>query len=313
MKTLPLGQTGTNVSAICMGILHYGSRLNKTESFHLLDSYVDAGGCFFDTANTYNRWMDGCVGGESETLLGQWMRERKNRDRMFVGTKVGFEYQDVERSLRANVIISECEKSLKRLQTDCIDLYYSHTDDRTTRVGETMEAFHRLVASGKVRHIGASNFAAWRLEQARALSHMNGWAPYCCAQQRYSYLRAKPGAYFDAQVMADDNMLDYARTTCIGLLAFSPLLGGAYSRDDREFRSQYLGPDTDARLQTLYSTAEDLDVTPNQVVLAWMLHHDPPVIPVMAVSNDAQLDENLGALNVKLTEEQMQLLDNAGA
>lgn len=313
MKTYPLGQSGKNVSAICMGILHYGSRLNKADSYHLMDRYVDAGGCFFDSANTYNRWMPGFVGGESESILGQWMRDRKNRSRIFVATKVGFEYQDVERGLGADTIIAECEKSLKRLQTDVIDLYYSHTDDRSTRVGETMEVFDRLVQAGKVRTIGASNFVAWRLEQARALCQMNGWASYCCAQQRYSYLRAKPGAYFDAQVMVDDDMLDYASTTGISLLAFSPLLNGAYTRKDRKFRDQYLGPDTDARLKILYTVAGEVGATANQVVLAWLLQHNPPVFPVMAVSNAMQLDENLGALDVTLSEVQMARLNGAGA
>ena len=176
-----------------------------------------------------------------------------------------------------------------------------------------MQAFDRLVQAGKVRYVGASNFTAWRLEQARALSQMNGWTQYCCAQQRYSYLRAKPGAYFDAQVMVDADMLDYARTTGISLLAFSPLLNGAYTRTDRQFREQYLGPDTDARLKMLYSISEEVEATANQVVLAWMLHHDPPVFPIIAVSDDTQLDENLGALDVTLSMEQMARLNNAGA
>ena len=141
---------------------------------------------------------------------------------------------------------------------------------------------------------------------------MNGWTSYCCAQQRYSYLRAKTGAYFDAQVMVDDDMLDYARTTGISLLAFSPLLNGAYTRSDRAFRDQYLGPDTCARLQVLYTVAEEVGATANQVVLAWMLHHNPPVIPIIAVSNDTQMDENLAALELKLNAKQMARLDQAG-
>jgi aryl-alcohol dehydrogenase-like predicted oxidoreductase len=312
MYKLPLGLTGEMVSAICLGILPFGSRLDKKESFNLLDRYVYAGGNFFDTANSYNRWMDGFVGGESETILGQWMHQRKNRRKMFVATKVGFEYQDVDRCLHADIVIAECEKSLKRMQTDVIDLFYAHTDDRTTPVEETMEAFNHLVKTGKVRYVGASNLSTWRLEQARWICKLNGWTPYCCAQQRYSYLRAKPGAYFDAQVMVDDDMLDYARTTGITLLAFSPLLNGAYARSDRPFSDQYLGPDTCARLQVLYNLADEAGVTPNQVVLAWMLHHQSPVIPIMGVSSEAQIEENLGALEVKLSPEQVARLHSAG-
>jgi aryl-alcohol dehydrogenase-like predicted oxidoreductase len=313
MYKLPLGQTGVNVSAICLGILQFGSRLGKAESFQLLDRYVNAGGSFFDTANSYNRWMDGYVGGESEIILGQWMHERKNRSEMFIATKVGFEYQDVDRCLRAEVIIAECDKSLRRLQTDVIDLYYAHTDDRNTPVEETMEAFDRLVKAGKVHYVGASNLTSWRLEQARWTSKVNGWTLYCCAQQRYSYLRAKPGAIFDAQVMVDNDMLDYTRTTGISLLAFSPLLNGAYSRCDRPFRDQYLGPDTGARLQTLYNIADETGATANQVVLALMLQHNPPVIPIIGVSSGAQMDENLGSLDVQLSPTQMARLNIAGA
>jgi len=311
MKTIQLGKTGIEVSAFCKGVLYFGNRIDKEMSYHLMDRYVDAGGSFFDTANIYSFWLPGFRGGESETVLGQWMRDRGNRSQMFIASKLGFGYQDVETGLRAKQIQTECEKSLKQLQTDVIDLYYAHVDDRLTPLEETMEAFDRLVQAGKVRYIGASNFLAWRLEKARTVSWANGWADYCCIQQRYSYLRPKPGASFGAQICANDDLLDYVKSEGISLLAYSPLLNGAYVRSDRDFQEQYLGPDTDARLAVLHKVAEELEATHNQVIFAWMIQSDPPVIPLMAASTDEQIEENLAALDLKLSDAQMTRLNTA--
>jgi len=313
MKTIPLGSTGEDVSALCLGVLYYGNRIAKDMSYHLMDRYVDAGGSFFDTANIYSFWLDGFQGGESETLLGQWMADRKNRSQMFVASKVGFAYQDVEHGLRASQIETECEKSLRRLQTDVIDLYYAHVDDRTTLLEETMEAFDRLIQAGKVRYIGASNFLAWRLEKARTISRGHGWAEYCCIQQRHSYLRPKPGAGFGAQINSNNDLLDYVKSEGVTLLAYSPLLSGAYTRKDRDFPEQYLGPDSDARLAVLHTIAGETEATANQVLYAWMIQSTPPVIPLMAASDDAQMTENLGALDVTLSESQMARLNEASA
>ncbi len=311
MKTIQLRKTGVEVSALCMGVLYFGNRIGKEMSYYLMDRYVDAGGSFFDTANIYSFWLSGFQGGESETVLGQWMRDRKNRSQLFIASKMGFAYQNVERGLRANQIQAECEKSLQRLQTDVIDLYYAHVDDRDTPLEETMEAFDRLIKAGKVRYIGASNFLAWRLEKARMVSRANGWAEYCCIQQRYSYLRPKPGATFGEQVSVNEDLLDYVRSESIGLLAYSPLLNGAYTRGDRNFPEQYIGPDTDTRLTTLHAIAEEKDATANQIVYAWMMHSDPPVIPLMAASTDEQIEENLSALEIELSDAQMSRLDSA--
>jgi aryl-alcohol dehydrogenase-like predicted oxidoreductase len=308
-----LGRTGLKVSEFCLGAMYFGSRNDKETSYRILDQYTEAGGSFLDTANIYARWVPGYVGGESETLLGEWMRGRKNRSRMFVATKVGFEYPGVERGLRARQIKVECEKSLKRLGVDTIDLYYAHVDDRNTPMEETLEAFDRLVKAGKVRLIGASNFLAWRLERAHWVSQTHGWAEYCCVQQRYSCIRPKPGASFTPQIAANDDLLDYCRAQGITMLAYSPLLSGAYTRADRSFSEQYLGPDTDARLVALKSVAEEVGGTANQVVLAWMVQSDPPVIPLVAASTAEQMQENLGALEIELSAEQIARLYEASA
>jgi aryl-alcohol dehydrogenase-like predicted oxidoreductase len=241
------------------------------------------------------------------------MRERGNRDDLFIASKVGFDYQDVPANLKAAVVVEECEKSLKRLGVEHIDLYYAHKDDALTPIEETLEAFQKLSKDGKISFIGASNFRAWRLEQARWVSNVKGWPEYCCVQQRFTYLRPKPGASFEPQLSTDDDLLDYINNRAITLLAYSPLLGGAYVRGDRSFQDQYLGPDADARMAALREVAGQTGATLNQVILAWMMQSDPPVIPVFGASTADQMTENLGALAVNLSAEQMQHLNSAGA
>ena len=311
MKTVTLGKTGVEVSALCLGAMYFGSRNDEITSYRMLDHYVDAGGTFIDTANIYAHWVPGHKGGESETLLGQWLRERKNRDDLFIATKVGFGYPGVKRGLRADQIEAEVEKSLERLGIETIDLYYAHKDDRATPLDETLEAFYRLVKAGKVRFIGASNFAAWRLERARWVSRTHDWPAYVCLQQRYTYLRPKPGADFDPQVAVNDELLDYCASEGLTLLAYSVLLSGAYTREEREFPQPYHGPDATARLEVLHAVAEEVGATPNQVILAWMLERG--IIPLIAASTTAQMAENLGALDVELSRDQMERLTEAGA
>jgi aryl-alcohol dehydrogenase-like predicted oxidoreductase len=314
MKTVLLGNTGVQVSALCLGAMYFGTRNDEATSFRLLDQYVEAGGSFIDTANIYAHWVKGFKGRESEALLGRWMKSRKNRSKMFIATKVGFEIPPlgVPSSLSASLIERECEKSLELLGCETIDLYYAHTDDRSTPVEETLGAFEKLVKAGKVRFIGASNFTAWRLEEAHWTSASHGWSEYCCVQQRHTYLRPKPGASFSPQLAANEDLFDYCRNRKMTLLAYSALLSGGYTRSDREIGEQYAGADSQARMRILRAVAEEKGCLINQVILAWMLHGNPFVLPLIAASTEAQLSENLGALEIKLTSAEMDRLDKAG-
>lgn len=312
MQTRPLGQTGIEVSALCLGAMYFGTRTDQTTSYQLLDQYVEAGGTFIDTANIYAHWIPGGVGGESEALLGRWLKERGHRRQLFLASKVGFQYPGVERGLKAAQIEAECDKSLKRLGIETIDLYYAHVDDRHTPLEETLAAFDRLVQAGKVRFVGASNYLAWRLEKANWVSQVNHWAKFCCIQQRYTYLRVKPGASTDPQVVVNDDLLDYCQSEGLTLLAYSALLGGAYTRADREIDEVYHSPDSETRLAALKAVAEETGATPNQVVLAWMIQGQPSVLPLIAASTPAQLQENIDALPLHLSNEQVARLTTAG-
>src|SRR5574340_671867 len=166
MRKTRLGNTDVEVSVLCMGGDSIGSRIDRTTSFKLLDLFRESGGTFLDTANFYAAWLEGCKGGESETTLGLWLKDRGCRGEMAVASKLAFDYPGCDGGLSAAEIERECEKSLRRLQTDRLDLYYAHRDDVATPLEETMEAFDRLIRAGKVRVIGASNLRVWRIAEA---------------------------------------------------------------------------------------------------------------------------------------------------
>ncbi|MBB6019473.1 aryl-alcohol dehydrogenase-like predicted oxidoreductase [Paenibacillus sp. JGP012] len=318
MRQLSLGKSGPQVSALCLGCLNFGTKTDKSLSYQLLDQYVEAGGNFLDTSNNYAFWNGAGVGGQSETLLGEWMKEKGNRDRIFLATKVGANPTipgggfPAKEGLSKKAIHKAVDESLKRLQTDYIDLYYAHIDDMDVPLEETLDAFNQLVQSGKVRTIGCSNHYTWRLEEARSISQSRGFASYQCIQQRYTYLRPRPGADFDVQISVSEEMLKYIEThEEIALLAYSPLLSGAYSRQDRPIPVQYAGLDAEKRIAVLQEISKETGATHNQVILAWMLSNSPVALPLIAASSTEQLQENLHALDVTLTQEQIKRLNEA--
>ena len=313
MKSIGLGHSHDQVSAICLGILQMGTRVDYETSYAILDAYYAAGGRFIDTANNYSRWHADGIGTESETVLGKWMQDRGNREELFIATKVGFNRADIGPSLSAETIFAEAEGSLERLGTDRIDLYYAHADIRSDPLLPALAAFNDLVATKKVRFLGCSNYLAWRIERARNLSRSNGWAEYCCVQQRYTYLRPRPGASFAPQISGNDDLIDYCRDNRgFRMLAYSPLLNGAYTNQSKSLPSVYLGSDSEARLDCLDAVADDDDASRNQILYAWLIGGDPAIIPLTAPTSVAQLEANLESLNIELTADQRTRLDEAG-
>jgi aryl-alcohol dehydrogenase-like predicted oxidoreductase len=315
MRETKIG-SGTRVSALCLGTLPFGSTVDEETSFAILDRFTEAGGTFLDTANNYVFWNG--TGDESEELLGRWLAARGNRDQVVLATKMGGRPRvpgtglENAEGLSAPVIKAAAEGSLRRLGVDHIDLYYSHIEDRSVPMEETLGAFAELVHAGTVGTLGCSNHATWRMALARAVSRANGWPLYTCVQERHSYLRPRPDIQLPAagHVQMTDELFDYARAEGdITLLAYSALLSGAYR--DKPLPEYYDHPGTTRRLAVLNEVAGELGATVNQVVLAWLLAGDLPILPVLGVSTVDQLDEALAGMRLKLDEDQLTRLDSA--
>jgi aryl-alcohol dehydrogenase-like predicted oxidoreductase len=321
VQTTPLGRTGEQVSQLSLGAMLMGTSTDEPTSFSMLDRYLDAGGSFIDTANCYAWWpAPGNTGGESESVLGRWFASRGNRDRVFLSTKGGAWVADPEAArgaagrppyegAGAETLRTSLDASLRRLGIDHIDLYYVHVDDVDTPLEETLAALRSFVDAGKIRYVGWSNVRTWRLERILGLCEREGWPAPVALQQQHSYLRPVPGANFLSIV--DDEQLDHLRANPhVSLVAYSPLLKGIYDdpakRDGHPSMVDYTGPDADARLARLTGLAAELDVTPNQLVLAWLLHQtDPTLVALIGPRTPAQLETALGALDIKLTEEHL--------
>ncbi|MFC0543109.1 aldo/keto reductase [Kutzneria chonburiensis] len=319
-RILSDGGSGLGVSALCLGTMYFGTTVDEQAAFAVLDRFVEAGGTFIDTANTYSFWVPGGTGVESEALLGRWLASRGNRDQVVLASKVGglpvplgAAWPENAEGLSEDVVRTQIAGSMRRLGTDHLDVYYAHIEDRRTSLDDTVATFASLVTDGLVRVTGCSNHPAWRVAAAREIARAAGLPGFTCVQQRHTYLRPRPGADFGANPHLSDELLDYAREDrSLAVLGYSVLLSGAYTRSDRPLPEQYDHPDSHRRLAVLADVAKELGATPNQVVLAWLLRSDPPVLPVLGVSSVAQLDECLGALDLDLDDELRHRLDTAG-
>jgi aryl-alcohol dehydrogenase-like predicted oxidoreductase len=335
VRTVELGRTGEQVSALALGAMLMGTATGEAESFEMLDRFVGAGGGFLDTANAYAWWpvRDG-QGGESEALLGRWFARSGRRDEVFLATKAGAGVTNMDgiwsaaeqpdwdlarnrfEGAGAKTLASAIDASLRRLGTDHVDLFYVHVDDRTTPLEETLVALAGIVASGKARHVGWSNVRTWRLERIRALCEGHSWPAPVAVQQQHSYLRRKAG--LQNASIADDEQLDYlAEHDGLTLVAYSPLVKGVYDdpskRHGHYAMQPYEGPDAEARIAVLTDIATEVGVTPNQLVLAWLLHQtSPSVIPLIGPRTLDQYDAAMPALDIKLTDDQLARLDTAG-
>ncbi|TCO26149.1 aryl-alcohol dehydrogenase-like predicted oxidoreductase [Kribbella steppae] len=338
MRSVRLGRTGEQVSQLALGAMLMGTSTDEATSVGMLERYLEAGGTFIDTADCYAWWPGpGLTGGESEELLGRWLAKSGKRDEIFLATKGSAWVRDAE-AIRSgdgsyetmaaqwvgaggDTLRQAIDGSLRRLGTDHVDLYYVHVDDRSTPLEETLEALAEIVAAGKARYIGWSNVRTWRLERIRALAEKNGWPAPVAVQQQHSYLRPKAGldSLSNVESIVDDEQVDYLRANDdLTLVAYSPILKGIYDdpakREGHPIMSLYAGPDADARLAALTEVAAELDVTPNQLVISWLLHQtDPELITLMGPRTPEQLETALAASDIKLTEDQLDRLDNAGA
>ncbi len=225
MKKVQLGNTGEEISVAGLGTMYFGSKLDEKTSLRLIDMYVDHGGNFLDSANKYASWLPGFQGGESETIIGKWLKQNPGTSNLLITSKVGFPYGEIPRTLKKEIIISECEISLARLGVETIDIYFAHAYDRETPIEETMEAFFQLKKSGKIRYAGASNYTGWRLEEANHVAQAQGWEGYCCLQQRHTYLDPVSRADFNNQEFLTPEIEDFCLRKNLNIIAYTPLLG----------------------------------------------------------------------------------------
>lgn len=317
-------KTSRKVSVLALGAMLFGSATDEPTSFAVLDRYVEAGGTFVDTSNAYAYWADGGQGGHSEALLGRWRRSRGIGDEVVIATKLGARplapgtgHVENAEGLSARVIRESAERSRELLGVERIDLLYAHVEDRSVPMGETVEGFAALVAEGTVGLLGVSNHAAWRVERARALAAAGGLPGYEVLQYQHSLLRPRfdiPQPQFPEGSLghAGADLLSYLREEPdLTLVAYSPLLGGTYTRADKPLPPDYDHPGTAARLAVLREVARETGATVNQVVLAWQIHGPLPVVPLVGASSVAQLDESLAAVDLELTADQLRRLSSA--
>jgi aryl-alcohol dehydrogenase-like predicted oxidoreductase len=316
MRTL--GRTGLRVAALCLGGNTFGWTTDQQASEAVLDAYVEAGGNFIDTADVYSRWVPGHAGGESETVLGTWMKARSSRHAVLIATKVmgpmGPGPNDT--GLSRQHIVEGVEASLRRLQTDFIDLYQAHWDDRDTPLEETLRAFDDLVRQGKVRYIGASNYHAWRLTRALWESDRRGCVRYESIQPKYN-------------LVFRDEYERELEPLCVeqgvGVIPYSSLgsgfLSGKYRRD-RDLpktaraggvQKAYMTERGFAVLEAVEKVAAAAGATPAQVALSWLAHRPGITAPIASATSVAQLRELLGGIELRLDEDARKSLDHASA
>ncbi len=318
MKITNLGRTGLKVSSLCLGTMTFGWSADEATSFDIMNAAFDAGINFFDTADIYSRWVDGNPGGVSEEIIGKWLKT-KDRRQVIVATKVrGMMWDGANgEGLSRHHIMHAVEDSLRRLDTDYIDLYQTHWFDANTPIEETLRAMDDLITSGKVRYIGASNYPAWRLTKSLWASDVNNLCRYESLQPHYSLFNR---ADFERELA--DLCLDQG----IGVIPYSPLaagfLTGKYTRDNLDSvdstRSdggliQKLTKDEKAfdALDIAREIAKTHAVPVAQIALAWMLAKPSITSPIIGARTVDQLKEVVGATEVTLTEDEVAKLDEA--
>jgi aryl-alcohol dehydrogenase-like predicted oxidoreductase len=303
----PLGRSGLSVPPFCFGGNVFGWTADEATSFALLDRLTETGFTFIDTADVYSRWAPGHQGGESEAVIGRWLKARGSRDRMVIATKVGMEMGqgpsgDSRKGLTAPYIERAVEESLRRLQTDRIDLYQSHTDDAGTPLEETLSAYDRLIRAGKVRAIGASNYAAARLREALAVAEREGLPRYECLQPGYS-LADREDYEAELEPLCREEGLGVISyfSLAAGFLTGKYRHAGAAAGRAREARvSAYLNPRGLAFLDLLDAVAREHGATPAQVAIAWLVARPGLTAPIASATSVAQLDELLGGVRLAL-------------
>ena len=311
MEMRELGRSGLQISPLCFGGNVFGWTANEAESFRLLDRFVDAGFNFIDTADVYSRWAPGHQGGESETVIGNWLARSGRRDRVVIATKVGMEMAPDRKGLAAAYIRRAVEDSLRRLKTDRIDLYQSHKDDPDTPLEETLGAYAELIKAGKVRAIGASNYEAPRLKAALEASARNGLPRYESLQPHYNLVER---SHYECGLEA------LCREQGLGVIPYFSLAAGFLTGKYRAMkdlgkspRGQGVAKYLDERglgiLAALDEVAALHGAKPAQVAIAWLMARPSITAPIASATRLEQLEDLIGAAELRLSPDDIDRLN----
>lgn len=306
-----IGKSDLEVVPFALGGNVFGWTADEKESFDILDKYADAGFDFIDTADIYSAWVPGNKGGESETIIGKWLKKSGKRKQLTIATKVGAQISETHRGLKKAYILSEVEESLQRLQTDHIDLYFTHYDDLSTPLEETLEAYAQLVKEGKVRYIATSNMTPARIRESIEVSRKNDFPEYVCLQPEYNlYDRNQYETKYE----------DLAKEYHLGVVSYyslaSGFLTGKYNSIEdiahsnrKEQLKNYINDRGQNILTALHEVAKEYNATPAQIALAWLLARPSVTAPIASVSKASQLDI-LKSVDINLRKEALEKLNS---
>jgi aryl-alcohol dehydrogenase-like predicted oxidoreductase len=313
MEKRRLGNSDLEVAPIAFGGNVFGWTIEDQTSFNILDQFTADGFNLIDTADVYSKWHPGNQGGESETIIGNWMKTRENRDQVIISTKVGGDMGSGRKGLSKDYIVTEVEASLKRLQTDYIDLYFSHFDDLETPIEETLSAYDQLIKAGKVRWIGASNFSAERLKESLEASQRNNLPKYQVYQPEYNlYNREKYEQQYEQLII--DNQLGVINYFALA----SGFLTGKYRSEADLNKSPrgggikaYLNDKGFKILKALDELSEQHNTNPASLAISWLIDRPSITAPIASVTNTIQLEALREAAALKLSTEDIRILDEA--
>lgn len=313
MEKRRIGNSGIEVSPLCFGGNIFGWTVDEPTSFQLLDAFVGEGFEFIDTADVYSRWVSGHEGGESETIVGNWLKQRGNRANVIIATKVGMEMGTEKKGLAKSYIMQAAEDSLRRLQTDYINLYQSHRDDPETPLEETLEAYDQLIRQGKVQAIGASNYTGERLASARQVSQAKRLPTYECLQPHYNlYDRAD----------YEQNIAPVVQEQGIGVIPYFALASGFltgkyrseadYSKSARgQGMKKYLNERGFRILDALDQVAKQYEANPARVAIAWLSAQPGITAPIASATSLSQLNDLVESTRLHLDTSALTLLNEA--
>lgn len=315
MEYRQLGNTDLKVAPLTFGGNVFGWTVDEETSFELLDGFTAAGFNLIDTADVYSKWKPGNSGGESETIIGNWIKERGNRSDVIIATKVGADMGLGDKRLSKKYILQEVEASLKRLQTNYIDLYQTHFDDADTPIEETLEIYQQLIKEGKVRCIGASNLSPERLKASLEISKKSGYPTYQTFQPQYNLMERE---VFEKELEA------ICVANNLGVINYFSLASGFLTgkyRTEADFTKsargggvkKYLDEKGLKVLAALDKVAAELNTTPASVAIAWLIARPSITSPIASATNLGQLKALIDAAELDLSKEAIDLLDAASA